>query len=249
MSINEVNAHFSSRAAQYDSGDWVQDQKLIEAVLEELPPRASGTWVDAGAGTGVLASAVSALGSAYRVLCVDMCHAMLASARRRNLSCVQADIHQLPFPSQSVDGVLIRQVLHYSPSPQRALSEASRVIRPGGKIIIGQFVPFDYDDQVWMNKILSLRQPLRRNFMSVPELSHSLAAAGCKKIRHVDFIRHASLDNWLDRYPLDKPKHSERIRRLFGERMGADSPRNILPSGRDVRFLNRFVVMSGILEP
>jgi SAM-dependent methyltransferase len=45
---------------------------------------------------------------------------------------LQADAEQLPFPDQSFDIVYAYGVLHHSSNPQRAFSEARRVLKPGG---------------------------------------------------------------------------------------------------------------------
>ena len=45
---------------------------------------------------------------------------------------VNADAYRLPFPDESVDGVLSSAVLEHMPEPVRAVRELHRVIRPGG---------------------------------------------------------------------------------------------------------------------
>ena len=47
-----------------------------------------------------------------------------------------ADIHTLPFDANSFDFVLCTEVLEHCHTPQRAVDELYRVLRPGGKIIL-----------------------------------------------------------------------------------------------------------------
>jgi ArsR family transcriptional regulator len=50
-------------------------------------------------------------------------------------------MYQLPLPGASFDAVVIHQVLHYAERPQRAIAEAARVLRPGGRLIAVDFAP------------------------------------------------------------------------------------------------------------
>jgi SAM-dependent methyltransferase len=47
-----------------------------------------------------------------------------------------ADAARLPFAGESFDAVLIRDLLHHLPNPGRALDEAHRVLRPGGRLTV-----------------------------------------------------------------------------------------------------------------
>jgi ubiquinone/menaquinone biosynthesis C-methylase UbiE len=57
----------------------------------------------------------------------------------------QGDIYALPFPSNSADFVTIHQVLHYLDDPGRALIEASRILKPGGRLLIVDFAPHELE--------------------------------------------------------------------------------------------------------
>jgi len=46
------------------------------------------------------------------------------------------DIHHLPFARNAFDVVTIHQVLHYLDDPERAIAEAARVLRPGGRLLV-----------------------------------------------------------------------------------------------------------------
>ncbi len=50
--------------------------------------------------------------------------------------CVQAEFDELPFPDQSVDAVVYNASLHYSTNYTRTLSEALRVLRSAGRIVV-----------------------------------------------------------------------------------------------------------------
>jgi len=54
----------------------------------------------------------------------------------RNVKFVLADVHELPFPNDSFDEVIITCVLHHLLDPDKALIQVKRVLKPGGKVYI-----------------------------------------------------------------------------------------------------------------
>lgn len=84
----------------------------------------------------------------------DITPAMLKKAQRRadsspcSITLEQADSMALPFADNSFDVVIMHLILAVVPEPEKALSEASRVLKPGGRIHIfdkflkpGEFAP------------------------------------------------------------------------------------------------------------
>ena len=49
-----------------------------------------------------------------------------------------ADAHQLPLEDDSVDNVVMVDVLHHLPRPLHGLTELARVLRPGGRIVLAE---------------------------------------------------------------------------------------------------------------
>jgi ArsR family transcriptional regulator len=54
-------------------------------------------------------------------------------------------MHALPFPADSFDAVLLLHALTYSDRPQRAVSEAARVLRPGGALAVVTLAEHEHD--------------------------------------------------------------------------------------------------------
>jgi len=114
-----------------------------------IAPIAAGETVldiGCGAGTDLLLAARHA-GPRGRAIGVDMTEAMrdraLASAKSAGLSNVEvhcADATAIPLPDSSIDVVISNGVLNLVPEKDRAFAEIWRVLRPGGRLQLGDIV-------------------------------------------------------------------------------------------------------------
>ncbi|WP_066557876.1 ArsR/SmtB family transcription factor [Croceicoccus bisphenolivorans] len=119
---------------------------------DPAPPAVDlGRLLDIGTGTGRMAELYAP--SAQHVAAIDKSPEMLRIARARlqhlppaRLSLLQGDFLDLPFEAESFDTVLFHQVLHYAQAPERALAEAARVTKPGGRIAIVDFAAHARED-------------------------------------------------------------------------------------------------------
>lgn len=98
-----------------------------------------GDVLDAGSGDGALASLIAP--RARRITCVDKSDKMVAAAKARlkhvdGASAVQGDVRDLPFATASFDVVLAFNVLVFLDEPAAAISEAARVLRPNGRLVV-----------------------------------------------------------------------------------------------------------------
>jgi ubiquinone/menaquinone biosynthesis C-methylase UbiE len=147
-----ASAYFRENAARWDQiRSLYVDEREVEAALAEIVAAADPhDLLDIGTGTGrmleILAPRVdSALG-------IDQSREMLAIARvnlerarersGRNTASVRlGDMYQLALPDASFDAVVVHQVLHYADRPAAAITEAARVLRPGGILMLVDFAP------------------------------------------------------------------------------------------------------------
>jgi demethylmenaquinone methyltransferase/2-methoxy-6-polyprenyl-1,4-benzoquinol methylase/ArsR family transcriptional regulator len=146
----QAAAYFAQRAPDWDHiralhAPEERVEAAIMAMVGEKPVRA---LLDLGAGTGRMLELIAPI--AERAVGVDQSSAMLALARSRigqlglhNVQLRQGDIYAPPVERDAYDLVVIHQVLHFLDDPARAISEAARALRPGGRLIVVDFKAHD----------------------------------------------------------------------------------------------------------
>jgi len=128
-------------AARYPGSFARATAPYAAALLDAVGARPGRRLLDIACGTGVAAAAALHRGCA--VVGVDFSAAMLAEARRRlpTAELHEADAEALPLPDASVDLAISNFGLHHFPFPARALREALRVLRPGGRLAATVWAP------------------------------------------------------------------------------------------------------------
>ena len=136
----EEASAFETLSDRYDAWyDSPAGRVLFDCELAALRPLLDGTGqprLEVGVGTGRFATALEIEVS------VDVAFAPLAFARGRGVRVAQGTGEQLPFPDGTFDAVVLIATLCFVQRPEVVVSEARRVLRPGGRLIVA-FVPRD----------------------------------------------------------------------------------------------------------
>jgi SAM-dependent methyltransferase len=146
-----VNAYFRKEASYW--ADIYERRGIKEVIHQErlraalamvdrsrLPPAARA--LDVGCGAGLATVGLACRGFAVDAL--DPVQIMLDATRNRavetgvdsRVTTRIGDVHALPFPEESFDLVLALGVLPWLPQVEKPLREMSRVLRPGGRMIV-----------------------------------------------------------------------------------------------------------------
>ena len=135
-----VRAMFDLIAPQYDRlNRWLSlrlDQSWRRQTIRSIGVGAADRVLDLACGTGDLSELAAATGA--RVVGIDFARNMLVGATRRRIRAtfIQADANALPLPTASVSVVLSGFALRNFVSIPRALQEAARVLKPGGRLAL-----------------------------------------------------------------------------------------------------------------
>jgi ArsR family transcriptional regulator len=111
---------------------------VAEALLRLMPP-----MVIADLGTGEGAFAMLLAQRAKKVVAVDTSAKMIDVGREealrhgiKNVEFRIGDMEEVPIGDAEVDLVFFSQSLHHALHPERAVDEASRILKPGGRVVV-----------------------------------------------------------------------------------------------------------------
>ncbi len=150
---------------------------IAEALLKLLPPM---VIADLGAGEGTLAQLMAQ--RARQVIAIDNSDKMVEFgsdlARRHGIANLEyrlGDIEDVPIATGTVDLAFLSQALHHAPHPERAIAEAWRILKPGGRIAILDLNRHQFEEAREMYADIWLG-------FSELELEQYLRAAGFEKL-------------------------------------------------------------------
>lgn len=148
-----ANAWFDAHAAEWDRlrALHVADGEVEAAILAALGGRPIGRLLDVGTGTGRM---IELIGPRAAVATgVDLSPEMLRLARGKvdaaglvHAEVRMGDMGALPFADASFDTVVLHQVLHFAQAPADVLAQCSRVLAPGGRLLVADFAPHEREE-------------------------------------------------------------------------------------------------------
>jgi ubiquinone/menaquinone biosynthesis C-methylase UbiE len=136
--------HFDKTAQDYnDSSDGKFVDGMYEPLVKEIQKSESGRILDVGCGNGNLFRFLP--DGKYELHGIDFSENMIGQAKRNcktQASFSVADAEHLPFDDNSFDIIVCNASFHHYICPDAVLKEMRRVLKPSGKLLIGDpYVP------------------------------------------------------------------------------------------------------------
>lgn len=154
--MNEEFAHQGFRDDSYQLSGLSDPQRELERLerqariatplelsfLRQLGLAPSSTLLDVGCGPGVFTEAMSSLVPEGRAIGLDAEAALVRRGRRRlagandGVRLVHASAEDMPFDNAEFDLAYARFLFQHLPRPQSVLGEMTRVVKPGGRVVV-----------------------------------------------------------------------------------------------------------------
>src|SRR5580692_9552024 len=123
-------------------------QGLAETLLTLMPPM---VIADLGAGEGTFSQLLAR--RSKKVIAIDNSEKMVEYGRElalkhgvKNLEYRKGDLEEVPIRDAAVDLAFFSQALHHAQHPERAVAEAARILKPGGRIVVLDLLRHNYEE-------------------------------------------------------------------------------------------------------
>lgn len=189
--------------------------------------------LDAGCGGGRYVEALKRLGADVSGIDVDT-DACDIARKRTGCNIVNASVLAIPFPDATFDYVVSTGVIHHTESPERALQEITRVLKPGGRLFLAVYGRYGIR---WWIRFLAWRYTVAK-VIPFNAMYRLFALFGVPANK-----RYAILDNWYIPYI---HRFTEKQMRVMFAKNGYKNVRRIPYDTYDYRLLrNRIYYGAG----
>ncbi len=141
-----AEGYFETIAPKWDEirSHYVSEADVEQAIVTALGDQDFDTLVDLGTGSGRMLTLLAP--RARQAIGLDLSQHMLNIARSKAFDAAlqgvdfrHGDIYDTRLADASADLVIVHQVLHFLSDPARAVAEAARLLKPGGRLLIADF--------------------------------------------------------------------------------------------------------------
>lgn len=207
MNEQDSARSWSARGAHYASSEVHKSGPSLTKLLALARPQSQDTCLDLGTGAGHTAAAL--VEYAQHVVGLDVSKGMLRSARElygnvKNLEFVLAPAQDTGLSAESFDIISARHTLHHHPDLAATLTEAARLLKPGGRMVIVDEVTPDAEVDAWFDTLERTRDHTHVRAYTLYEWRAFILAAGLEWVVGDSETRYTlEVESWLGRMNLD----------------------------------------------
>ena len=197
--VIQIHTDWAARARRYDELQWVNNDRLLAAMVDLAAADRPARVLDVGTGSGKVLLAMRDTLARGEFWGVDLSPEMMSKIPRREglvLKICNAETLE-GIPTGYFDIVTARMAFHHIGDLQRAMRSIVAVLRPGGRLVVCEGVPPSARTVRWYTEMFRYKED--RHTLTEGDLIHAFACAGMRDICTTSVIlRRASLNNWLD---------------------------------------------------
>ena len=207
-SNKEFSKVFDSIASKYDH---ITNKYAVQRRIKFIERYAKGECLEIGAGSGKISEILS---KKHKVTATDISPKMILKIKKqKKINTFICDAEKLPFKNNSFDTVVAAELVYYLDNPGKFISEAHRVLKKRGRIIItsANNITVIYDKIRNLLRYLGFKSMYfddkNRNFMTLKKIRRLLNESGFiiekkKKAIILPFSVFDRLNNCLEQTPL-----------------------------------------------
>jgi SAM-dependent methyltransferase len=225
----EIQQQFGAVAERYVTSAVHARGEDLAVLLDAAAPKPSDRALDLGTAVGHTALALAQ--RVAQVTGVDLTVEMLARATRlarereiRNLALARADVSALPFEAATFDLVTSRYSAHHYTNPAQVALEVARVLKPGGRFVLGDTVsPEEPALDTFINAVELLRDRSHVRNYTIAQWRAMLEGVGLAvDVVHTWYLR-LDFAEWVER--MQTPRQAVEMLRLLLREAPAEAKR------------------------
>lgn len=223
----QVKKVFTDQADSYIAHKPVLDRVSYEWMLKLSQVQPSDRVLDAATGPGFIALLFAE--HTRHVAGIDLTRALLQRAKAfqrerglHNVNFLEGDVESLPFAGNTFDIVTCHKAFHHFPRPERVLEELYRVLRKGGRLVLGDSLSSEDPEKSDLhNRLERMRDSSHVQMYPLSELRALIERAGFRIEDVAEFHDERVFETWMT--TITPPEETiEKIRRIMLEGVAGD---------------------------
>ncbi len=227
MTHTKAQEQFAKRSQAYAKNSALSNEDNLKHIIELTAPSDTDRLLDVATGTGFLAFEFAK--HVFEVIGIDFTEEMLAIAKQykadnqiKNVAFESADVESLPFEDNCFDLVSCRFAFHHFLRPEKAMSEMTRVLKHGGKLVLSDITSSeDIAKSEYQNEMETIRDPSHVKHYRPSEITQMLNDLGFDILHFEDWPADFVFDEWIS---MSDPgvESAKRVKKMMIDAMNND---------------------------